>query len=87
MVKKLIPVAPEQELIAPNRMLYCAPRIFASARDFGALVNVAQTKGPRTIPFPAGAEGGFASLVPYRKRASWTEWTDESKTGYWNAAP
>jgi hypothetical protein len=26
------------------------------------------------------------SSVPYRKRASWTEWTDKSKTGYWNAA-
>jgi len=37
--------------------------------------------------FPADAESGSALLFPYRKRTSWTEWTDESKTVIWNAAP
>jgi hypothetical protein len=40
----------------------------ARVRDFEAFENLAQTKGPRTMPFPADAEIGFAFMFPYRKR-------------------
>ena len=44
----------------PNALL-CA--IIATARDFGAFVNVAQTKGPRTMPFPTDAVCFAVSLL------------------------
>jgi hypothetical protein len=54
---------------------------------FPGLRKLTLTKGPRTMLFPADAKSWSALLFPYRKRTSWTEWTDESKTVIWNAAP
>jgi hypothetical protein len=39
------------------------------------------------MPFTDDAESGFALLLPYRKWASWTEWTDNRRQGIPNVAP